>query len=168
MSDAEIREVLAKQDVEVCGRFYEYQLARKPKSKFSIYRFLSPFFVLIGFSCQSQERESTPIGIIEYPTTNQASSSVPASDSVVPIKGTDINSVIDTNAVYVQVEKMPEFKFGGQQGLSEFLKENVKNPSKGKEGLVVCRFIINREGKITSQKSLKAYQKKLIKKFLGF
>jgi TonB family protein len=64
--------------------------------------------------------------------------------------------------VFTFVEQQPSFP-GGEQAMNKYIRANLKYPEKalkrGKEGLVVVQFIIDRNGKIlepTIQKSLGA------------
>ena len=57
----------------------------------------------------------------------------------------------EEEVVFVVVEKMPEFP-GGQQALFKYLSENVKYPviaqENGIQGRVICKFVVNKDGKI--------------------
>ena len=58
---------------------------------------------------------------------------------------------LDDNAVFMVVEKMPEFP-GGQQALFNYLSEHVKYPKDAQEqaieGRVICQFIVEKDGSI--------------------
>lgn len=58
---------------------------------------------------------------------------------------------LDDNAVFMVVEKMPEFP-GGQQALFNYLIEHVKYPKdvqeQAIEGRVICQFIVEKDGSI--------------------
>ena len=52
----------------------------------------------------------------------------------------------------LQAEEMPEYQ-GGMSAMMSFIMENIKYPEDakkaGKEGRVVCSFIVDKEGKVT-------------------
>lgn len=52
----------------------------------------------------------------------------------------------------LQAEEMPEYT-GGMSAMMNFIKENIKYPEDakkaGKEGRVVCSFIVDKEGRVT-------------------
>jgi periplasmic protein TonB len=58
----------------------------------------------------------------------------------------------DKNKVYEIAEKMPEFP-GGDDKLMNYLSSNIKYPSYAKEneieGLVMIKFIVNKDGSIS-------------------
>jgi protein TonB len=65
----------------------------------------------------------------------------------------------DTGAVYIKVEKLPEFP-GGRQALDKFLRENIKYPAvavqKKLSGVVHVSFMISRYGRIERVKVSKS------------
>ena len=71
--------------------------------------------------------------------------------------GTNDSSVAEIGndneqTVYDQVEEMPEYP-GGVSAMMAFVQENMKYPEDakidGKEGRVLCSFIIDKEGAVT-------------------
>lgn len=58
---------------------------------------------------------------------------------------------LDENAVFMVVEKMPEYP-GGVQAMMQFLSDNIKYPKdaqeKAIEGRVICQFIVEKDGSI--------------------
>lgn len=56
------------------------------------------------------------------------------------------------DSVFIKVDRMPMFP-GGQKALFVYLSENVKYPDQaavlGKEGRVICQFVVNRDGSIS-------------------
>ena len=63
---------------------------------------------------------------------------------------TDVN---DPNFIYEQAEQMPEFP-GGEMALRDYIQNNMRYPAaardKGVKGKVMCRFVVDRSGKIMS------------------
>ncbi len=61
---------------------------------------------------------------------------------------TDVN---DPNFIYEQAEKMPEFP-GGEKALRDYINANIRYPgspaNKGIKGKVICKFVVDRSGKI--------------------
>ena len=61
----------------------------------------------------------------------------------------DVKETTGTDEVFQVVEEMPEFP-GGQQKMLEFIYKNIKYPAaareEGLEGLVVIRFVVDKEG----------------------
>lgn len=55
----------------------------------------------------------------------------------------------DSNSIYEVVEQMPEFQ-GGEREMFKFIGSNIKYPSNIGEvqGRVICRFIVEKDGKI--------------------
>ena len=70
----------------------------------------------------------------------------------------------DTGQVFVLVEQMPEFP-GGDKGLFDFIKENVKYPPPAHEakitGTVYATFIVTASGEITGIKVIRGVNKYL-------
>ena len=60
---------------------------------------------------------------------------------------------LDENAVFMVVEKMPEFP-GGQQALFNYLSKHVNYPKAAQEqaieGRVICQFIVEKDGSINN------------------
>lgn len=65
--------------------------------------------------------------------------------------GVDSANVDLVNAVFITVEKMPEFP-GGEEGLKKYIGENLNYPvramERGLEGQVHCRFTIRENGSV--------------------
>ncbi len=63
--------------------------------------------------------------------------------------------VIDPNKVYTKVEQMPEF-IGGEAAITEFLEENQQYPEEERSnevgGIVVVRFVVNEDGRVSQVK----------------
>jgi protein TonB len=59
------------------------------------------------------------------------------------------NITTDSNSIYDIVEQMPEFQ-GGESEMFKFIGSNIKYPSNIGEvqGRVICRFIVEKDGKI--------------------
>ncbi|MGV3642501.1 MAG: energy transducer TonB [Adhaeribacter sp.] len=64
-----------------------------------------------------------------------------------------------TYQIFTQTEQQPSFP-GGDEELNNFIKKNLKYPKealrKGVEGLVVVQFVVDRNGKISEPKVVKA------------
>lgn len=64
---------------------------------------------------------------------------------------TDEQQPVQTEKVYDEVDKMPEFP-GGQEAMGQFFVDNVKYPKKAKEegiqGKVFVNFIVDKDGKV--------------------
>lgn len=65
----------------------------------------------------------------------------------------------DDDAVFVVVEKMPEFP-GGTQAMFRFISDNLKYPviaqENGIQGRVICEFVINKDGSIADLKVVRS------------
>lgn len=63
----------------------------------------------------------------------------------------NVSDVNDPNFIYEQAEQMPEFP-GGEMALRDFIKKNMKYPvaarENGVKGKVICRFMVDFNGKI--------------------
>lgn len=81
---------------------------------------------------------------------NGSAASVVASDgeSLIDIDLSDLRSDLPK----LKAEEMPEYP-GGMSAMMNFIMENIKYPKDakkaGKDGRVICSFIINKEGKVT-------------------
>ncbi len=66
--------------------------------------------------------------------------------------------------VYTIVEQMPEFP-GGQEGLFDYLRTNMKYPegakARGEEGKVIVRFVVNKQGEVIDAKIIKSISEEL-------
>lgn len=73
----------------------------------------------------------------------------------------------EADAVYMVVDKMPEFP-GGQQDLFNYLTDNVKYPAeaarRGLEGRTICQFVVEKDGSITDVKVVKSSGSSLLDK----
>ena len=82
--------------------------------------------------------------------SDESAASVLASDgeSLIDIDLSDLRSDLPK----LKVEEMPEYP-GGMSAMMSFIMENIKYPEDakkaGKEGRVVCSFIVDKEGKVT-------------------
>ena len=70
----------------------------------------------------------------------------------------DADKAVDTNQVFAVVEKMPIFP-GGQDGLIAFLAKTIQYPKEaqenGRQGRVVCSFIVEKDGSLSDAKVIR-------------
>lgn len=59
----------------------------------------------------------------------------------------------DSAAVYVEVDELPEFPIDGQAGLMRYLTQHIRYPqaawSRGIQGMVLCQFVVEADGRIS-------------------
>ncbi|KAA9327327.1 energy transducer TonB [Adhaeribacter soli] len=159
-TDAEIREILAKQEGKVCGRFYEYQLEQPVQNRFSFRRVFSSVFVLLGLSFLSKEADAqTNKSITSKPPNNSCKSNQPPAllGFVTPVIKKSSENNFNSEKVYDFVETMPEFKEGGATGLKIFFdqKINYSQILLTYQGTVIIQFIVDENGKVKEPVILK-------------
>ena len=88
-----------------------------------------------------------PEEVVEQPASKQQSSAQTAAKEQVT------EEQVADDAVYLQVEQMPEFP-GGQAALFKYLSENVKYPAtaqnNGTQGRVICSMVVDKDGTVTN------------------
>jgi len=82
----------------------------------------------------------------------------------VPIFDFTIPEEIDSNKIFVIVDKMPQFP-GGEKALMQYLREQVRYPSLsieyGVQGRVYVQFVVNSKGEIVDVEIMKGVDKYL-------
>lgn len=79
-------------------------------------------------------------------------------------EGVSIIEPVDTNAIYIVVEDMPEFP-GGSSALLDYLNKNVRYPEAclkdSIQGRVIIFFVVERDGSISNAEVIKRVHKQL-------
>ena len=70
----------------------------------------------------------------------------------------------EDNTIFTVVEEMPEFP-GGETALFAYLSKNIRYPDNammnGIQGLVICTFVVNANGKVTEAKIIRGVDREL-------
>jgi TonB family protein len=137
---AELHETMAKEG-NVCGRFSQSQLLRATGNQwFSFKRIAASVLITLGFTTFSEEIKAQSVS-----TANRNQDNV-QSQSIV------FGMIQETHPVY---------KHGGDQGMSDFIRKNLRQPSNENiYGLVAISFIIDTTGSVTEPKILKGLSEK--------
>ena len=85
-------------------------------------------------------------------------------DDIVDEEGAYIDEPLDTNAVYIVVEDMPEFP-GGTSAILDYLSKNVRYPEAclkdSIQGRVIIYFVVERDGRISNAEVIKSVHEQL-------
>ena len=83
---------------------------------------------------------------------------------IVDEEGIFIDEPLDTNAVYIVVEDMPEFP-GGASAILDYLSKNVRYPEACRkdsiQGRVIIFFVVERDGSISNAEVIKSVHEQL-------
>jgi TonB family protein len=142
-TNREILELLSHQGT-VCGKITRSQL-QPHSSKNKLKKILTSVFITLGLSGLSKTLFAQDL---------KFKPEIP--DSMINLdEGPDDQIGIVTREEYVFgviVEKKPEYKYGGEEGLSKFLGENLVYPRDSVEGKVYVTFTVDTFGKVTNVK----------------
>lgn len=142
-TNIEILDIL-KEKGSVCGRIQKSKLTSSPKINFSFKKVFTPFLILMGIG-----------GISKNLAAQNIKFEPPQCDTLIDIEEKD---PIEESAIKEEyflgmiVEKQPTYKYGGEQGLFQFLADNLAYPKDRVEGKVYVSFTINTEGKVIDPK----------------
>lgn len=131
--------VLLKKHGTVCGLFSKSQTQVKSNSN-KLKRFIASTLITIGLRLFNKEVFSQ-------------------TQNCVTLKNERIEE--DSNVLLgAIVETMPTFKDGGEKGLAEFLKKNLKYPNNEcLQGKVIVNFTIDKKGNVETPKIIRSLSK---------
>jgi TonB family protein len=75
------------------------------------------------------------------------------------IQQDSINTIQNECFIFSCPDLIPEFKYGGIEGLSKFLLTHLKNPGDSTKGKVIVKFVVDTLGKPQDIKILKSLNK---------
>jgi TonB family protein len=143
-TNQEILELLSQQGT-VCGKITRSQLQSPTRSTNNLKKIITSVFITLGLSGLSKTLFAQDL---------KFKPEIP--DSTINLdEGPDDQIGIVTREEYffgVIVEKKPEYKYGGEEGLRKFLGENLVYPKDSVEGKVFVTFTVDTFGKVTNVK----------------
>ena len=127
-SDEEIRKIYSISNGNVCGRFKASQIISAPSQRPNLFKQISVTFLLFfGINIYSKN-------LIAQITDNPDIIKIPAKDS--------------TQEYFLGtiVEVMPSYKYGAEEGMINFIRENIIFPSDSVKGKVYVTFVVDKSG----------------------
>ncbi len=148
---AEFLKILAENNNNICGRFTAEQLAQKHTVLPAWKKWASAALVLIGINVFNSKANAQ--NAVAKSTKNK----ITVTDEMPPFSmGAPIpfGDTVDHNGP-VYYEHLPEFT-GGQEKYLAFIKKNLRYTSVMKEGRVVLRFDVSKDGVISNYTILRS------------
>lgn len=134
----DFQKLYQKHNGNLCGKFKVTQTTITLRhSKFR--RFFSALLFILGYNLFTSN--------LKAQTVTQPSDS---------IKYTELKDTTAENIILgMVVEHLPVYKYGGEQGLMEFLSKNIKYPVDCPDGKVFVSFIVDTNGKVKEAKVMR-------------